>query len=137
MVGKTHTHEFAFGVITPTTRNPWNLDHIPGGSSGGSGAALAAGMCHLAIGTDTGGSIRIPASVNGVVGLKPTYGRVSRRGIASLSWSLDHVGPMARTVADTAAMMQVLARYDRADPASVDVPIDDYSAGLELSLIHI
>lgn len=131
MVGKTHTHEFAFGVITPTTRNPWSLDHIPGGSSGGSGAALAAGMCHLAIGTDTGGSIRIPSSVNGVVGLKPTYGRVSRRGIASLSWSLDHVGPMARTVADTAAMMQVLARYDRADPASVDVPIDDYSAGLD------
>ena len=91
MVGKTHTHEFAFGVITPTTRNPWNLDHIPGGSSGGSGAALAAGMCHLAIGTDTGGSIRIPASVNGVVGLKPTYGRVSRRGIASLSLSLIHI----------------------------------------------
>ena len=130
MVGKTHTHEFAFGVITPTTRNPWNIEHIPGGSSGGSGAALAAGMCQIAIGTDTGGSIRIPASVNGVVGLKPTYGRVSRRGIASLSWSLDHVGPMARTVADTAAMLQALIGYDRSDPACVDEPAPDYSAGL-------
>ncbi|WP_106847828.1 amidase [Blastococcus sp. Marseille-P5729] len=130
MVGKTHTHEFAFGVITPTTRNPWNLDHIPGGSSGGSGAALAAGMCHIAIGTDTGGSIRIPSSVNGVVGLKATYGRVSRTGIASLSWALDHVGPMARTVADTAAMLQAVAGYDRTDPATVDVPVADYDDAL-------
>lgn len=131
MVGKTHTHEFAFGVITPTTRNPWNTDHIPGGSSGGSGAALAAGMCHLAVGTDTGGSIRIPSALNGVVGLKPTYGRVSRTGIASLSWSLDHVGPLARTVGDAAAMLQAVAGYDRSDPASVDVPVGDYSAGLQ------
>lgn len=137
MVGKTQTHEFAFGVITPTTRNPWNLDHIPGGSSGGSGAALAAGMCHLAIGTDTGGSIRIPSAVNGVVGLKPTYGRVSRRGIASLSWSLDHVGPMARTVADVAAMLQVLAGYDRADPATVAEPVPDYSAQLTRDLAGV
>lgn len=131
MVGKTHTHEFAFGVITPTTRNPWNTDHIPGGSSGGSGAALASGMCHLAIGTDTGGSIRIPSAVNGVFGLKPTYGRVSRTGIASLSWSLDHVGPMARTVADATAMLHAVAGYDRTDPATVDVPIEDYSSALE------
>lgn len=131
MIGKTHTHEFAFGVITPTTRNPWNTGHIPGGSSGGSGAALAAGMCHIAIGTDTGGSIRIPSAVNGVVGLKPTYGRVSRTGIASLSWSLDHVGPMARTVADAATMLQAVAGYDRSDPATVDVPLADYSAGLD------
>ncbi|WP_153503403.1 amidase [Cumulibacter manganitolerans] len=131
MVGKTHTHEFAFGVITPTTRNPWNTDHIPGGSSGGSGAALAAGMCQLAVGTDTGGSIRIPSSVNGVVGLKPTYGRVSRTGIASLSWALDHVGPMARTVADAAAMLQAVAGYDRSDPATVDVAVPDYSAALD------
>jgi len=130
MVGKTHTHEFAFGVITPTTRNPWNTEHIPGGSSGGSGAALAAGMCHIAVGTDTGGSIRIPASVNGVAGLKPTYGRVSRSGIASLSWALDHVGPMARTVADAAAMLQAVAGYDRSDPATVDLPVDDYAAAL-------
>lgn len=130
MIGKTHTHEFAFGVITPTTRNPWNLDHIPGGSSGGSGAALASGMCHIAVGTDTGGSIRIPSSVNGVAGLKPTYGRVSRTGIASLSWALDHVGPMARTVADVAAMLQAVAGYDRSDPATVDVPLDDYRAAL-------
>lgn len=130
MVGKTHTHEFAFGVITPTTRNPWNTEHIPGGSSGGSGAALAAGMCHLAVGTDTGGSIRIPASANGVFGIKATYGRVSRAGIASLSWALDHVGPMARTVADAALMLQAVAGYDRTDPATVDVPVDDYSAAL-------
>lgn len=131
MVGKTHTHEFAFGVITPTTRNPWNLDRIPGGSSGGSGAALAAGMCHIAIGTDTGGSIRIPSAVCGVSGLKPTYGRVSRRGVASLSWSLDHVGPMARTVSDVAMMLQQLAGYDRTDPATRDVPVPDYSAHLD------
>lgn len=130
-VGKTHTHEFAFGVITPTTRNPWDLEHIPGGSSGGSGAALASGMCHIAIGTDTGGSIRIPSSVNGVVGLKATYGRVSRTGIASLSWALDHVGPMARTVADTAAMLQAVAGYDRTDPATVDVSVPDYRAALD------
>lgn len=130
MVGKTQTHEFAFGVITPTTRNPWNLEHIPGGSSGGSGAALAAGMCHLAVGTDTGGSIRIPSAVCGVTGLKPTYGRVSRRGVASLSWSLDHIGPMARTVADVAMMLQQLAGYDRSDPATCDVPVPDYSAHL-------
>ncbi len=130
MVGKTHTHEFAFGVITPTTRNPWNLEHIPGGSSGGSGAALSAGMCHLAIGTDTGGSIRIPSAVCGVTGLKPTYGRVSRRGVASLCWSLDHIGPMARTVADVAMMLQHLAGYDRSDPATCDVPIPDYAAHL-------
>ena len=131
MVGKTHTHEYAFGVITPTTRNPWNLEHIPGGSSGGSGAALAAGMCHLAIGTDTGGSIRIPSAVCGVTGLKPTYGRVSRRGVASLSWALDHIGPMARTVADVALMLQHVAGYDRSDPASRDVPVPDYSAALD------
>src|SRR5699024_3871978 len=118
--GKTHTHEFAYGVITPTTRNPWNLDRIPGGSSGGSGAAVAARMCQAAIGTDTGGSVRIPASACGTVGLKPTYGRVSRRGVTSLSWSLDHIGPLAGTVADTALMMDVIAGYDRSDPATCD-----------------
>jgi aspartyl-tRNA(Asn)/glutamyl-tRNA(Gln) amidotransferase subunit A len=127
MVGKTHTHEFAFGAVTPTTRNPWDLDRMPGGSSGGSGAAVAAGECFLGMGSDTGGSIRIPASVCGTVGLKPTYGRVSRRGVASLSWSLDHVGPLTRTVADAALVMNAIAGYDRSDPASVDVPVPDFT----------
>ena len=131
LVGKTHTHEFAYGVITPTTRNPWNLDHIPGGSSGGSAAAIASQMCQGAIGTDTGGSIRIPSSACGTVGLKPTYGRVSRRGITSLSWALDHVGPITRTVRDAALMMNVLAGYDRADPGTVDEPVPDFTAGLD------
>lgn len=131
LVGKTHTHEFAYGVVTPTTRNPWDLERIPGGSSGGSAAAVAAGMCQGAIGTDTGGSVRIPSAVCGTVGLKPTYGRVSRRGIASLSWSLDHVGPLTRTVRDAALMMDVIAGYDRADPASRDVPSVDHTGQLE------
>ena len=130
-VGKTHTHEFAYGVITPTTRNPWDLDRIPGGSSGGSGAAVAAGMCMLGMGSDTGGSIRIPAAACGTVGLKPTYGRVSRRGVASLSWSLDHVGPLTRTVRDAALALAAVAGYDRSDPATVDVPVPDYTAQLE------
>src|SRR6266576_617677 len=106
-LGKTNLHEWAFGVTTDNphfgaTRNPWALDRIPGGSSGGNGAALAAGLCFGAIGSDTGGSIRIPASLCGVVGLKPTYGRISLRGAIPLAWSLDHPGPMARTVRDAA-----------------------------------
>lgn len=131
MVGKTHTHEFAYGAVTPTTRNPWDLEKIPGGSSGGSGAAVAAGECMVGMGSDTGGSIRIPASVCGTVGLKPTYGRVSRRGVASLSWSLDHVGPLTRTVRDAAFVMNAIAGYDRSDPACVDVPVPDYTGGLD------
>lgn len=131
LVGKTHTHEFAYGVLTPTTRNPWNLEHIPGGSSGGSAAAIASQMCHGAIGTDTGGSIRIPSSLCGAVGLKPTFGRVSRRGIASLSWALDHAGPIARTVHDVALMMNVLAGYDRTDPGTVREPVPDFTAGID------
>ncbi len=131
MVGKTHTHEFAFGTITPTTRNPWDTDRIPGGSSGGTAAAVAAGECLAGMGSDTGGSIRIPAALCGVVGLKPTYGRVSRRGVASLSWSLDHVGPLARTVGDAALVLGAIAGYDRADPATVDVAVPDASAALE------
>jgi len=130
MVGKTHTHEFAYGAVTPTTRNPWDLERIPGGSSGGSGAAVAAGMCLVGMGSDTGGSIRIPAALCGTVGLKPTYGRVSRRGVASLSWSLDHVGPLTRNVRDAALVLQATAGHDRADPACVDVPVPDYDAGL-------
>ena len=131
LIGKTETHEFAFGGITPTTRNPWHLEHIPGGSSGGSGAAVAGGMCLVAMGTDTGGSIRIPAAACGTVGIKPTYGRASRRGVLSLSWSLDHVGPLTRNVLDSALVLGAIAGYDRADPATVDVAVPDYTAGLD------
>jgi aspartyl-tRNA(Asn)/glutamyl-tRNA(Gln) amidotransferase subunit A len=130
LIGKTRTHEFAWGTVTPPTRNPWDLERIPGGSSGGSGAAVAAGLCAAAMGSDTGGSIRIPASLCGLVGLKPTFGRVSRAGIVPHSWSLDHAGPLTRTVADAALMLNVLAGHDRADPGSQDVPTADYSAAL-------
>jgi len=135
-VGKTNLHEWAFGVTNDNphfgpTKNPWAIDRIPGGSSGGNGAALAARMCFGAIGSDTGGSIRIPASLCGVVGLKPTYGRVSLRGAIPLAWSLDHAGPMARSVRDAALLLQVIAGYDPRDPASVDVPVDDYRADIE------
>lgn len=131
MVGKTHTHEFAYGVITPTTRNPWDPRHIPGGSSGGSAAAVASGACMVGLGSDTAGSIRIPASLCGTVGFKPTYGRVSRRGVASLAWSLDHVGPLTRQVRDCALVLNTIAGCDRLDPACVDVPVPDYTAGLD------
>jgi aspartyl-tRNA(Asn)/glutamyl-tRNA(Gln) amidotransferase subunit A len=131
MVGKTHTHEFAFGGITPTTRNPWDTGRIPGGSSGGSGAAVASGTCMVGMGSDTAGSIRIPAALCGTVGLKPTYGRASRRGVASLSWSLDHVGPLTRNVPDCALVLNAIAGYDRLDPATVDVPVPDYTDGLD------
>lgn len=131
LLGKTHTHEFAYGAATPTSGNPWNPKHIPGGSSGGSGAAVAARSCFMAMGTDTGGSIRIPSAVCGVVGLKPTYGRVSRFGISSLSWSLDHAGPLTRTVADAAVSISVVAGYDPRDPGSADVPVADYLSELE------
>jgi aspartyl-tRNA(Asn)/glutamyl-tRNA(Gln) amidotransferase subunit A len=130
LVGKTRTHEFAWGTVTPPTRNPWRQDRIPGGSSGGSGAALAAGMCLAAMGSDTGGSIRIPASFCGVVGLKPTFGRVSRRGIVPHSWSLDHAGPLTRSAADAAILLSVLAGYDPADPGGHDVPVPDYTREL-------
>ena len=135
-LGKTNLHEWAFGVTTDNphfgpTRNPWAPERIPGGSSGGNGAALVAGECFGAIGSDTGGSIRIPASLCGIVGLKPTYGRVSLRGAIPLAWSLDHVGPMARTVRDTALLLQLSAGYDAADPVSADVPVDEYLADIE------
>ena len=123
LLGKLNLHEWALGVtnINPhfgACRNPWNLDYITGGSSGGSAAALAAGLCLGALGSDTGGSIRIPASLCGVVGLKPTYGRISLRGVTPLAWSLDHAGPLARTVDDAAILLQTLAGYDPEDPAS-------------------
>ncbi|MEO1493563.1 MAG: amidase [Pseudomonadota bacterium] len=130
ILGKTHTHEFAYGISTPTTRNPWNTDCIPGGSSGGSGASVAAGSTFMSMGSDTGGSIRIPAAVCGTVGLKPTFGRCSRAGVTSLSWSLDHVGPLTRTVADAAVCLNALAGYDPRDPGSVDIPAEDYTAAL-------
>ena len=130
IIGKTNTHEFAYGTYTPPTRNPWNLGRIPGGSSGGSGAAVAASMCLGAIGSDTGGSIRIPAACCGVTGLKPTYGRVSCYGVIPLSWSLDHVGPMARSAEDCSIMFDAIARYDPRDPNSVSGPPAQASASL-------
>ena len=131
ILGKTHTHEFAYGITTPTTRNPWDTGRIPGGSSGGSGATLAVGGAYMAMGSDTGGSIRIPAALCGTVGLKPTFGRVSRAGVTSLAWGLDHVGPLTRTVRDAALCLQVLAGFDPRDPGAVDAPVPDYCAGLD------
>ena len=135
LLGKLAMHEFAFGSLGfdtpfPPARNPWNLEHVTGGSSSGSGAALAAGLCYGALGSDTGGSIRGPAALCGIAGLKPTYGRVSRYGVVPLSWSLDHAGPMARTVEDCALLLAALAGYDAKDPASADVPVADYVAPL-------
>jgi len=130
IVGKTNTHEFAYGTYTPPTRNPWDLARIAGGSSGGSAAALAAGMCPGAIGSDTGGSIRIPSACCGITGLKPTYGRVSTYGVIPLSWSLDHVGPMGRNAEDCAILFDAVARYDPRDPNSVSGPPGKASATL-------
>lgn len=136
LLGKLGTHEFALGgpsfdLPFPPARNPWNTDHIPGGSSSGSGAAIAAGMTRLAMGSDTGGSIRGPAAYCGTVGLKPTYGRVSRRGVFPLSTTLDHIGPLTRSVEDTAIALQILAGYDPLDPASANTPVGDYLGDLE------
>jgi aspartyl-tRNA(Asn)/glutamyl-tRNA(Gln) amidotransferase subunit A len=136
IAGKTNTHEVALGVtgVNPhygTVHNPWDLARITGGSSSGSAAAVAAGMVLGALGTDTGGSIRIPASLCGVVGLKPTYGRVSLRGVFPLSWNLDHAGPLTKTVKDAAILLQVIAGYDELDPASANVFVADYLSGLE------
>ncbi len=122
IIGKTNTHEFAYGTYTPPTRNPWDMTRIPGGSSGGSAAATVAGMCLGAIGSDTGGSIRIPAACCGITGLKPTYGRVSCFGVIPLSWSLDHVGPLGRSAEDCAILFDAIAGYDPRDPNSVSGP---------------
>ncbi|MGW7596417.1 amidase [Streptomyces antimycoticus] len=129
LVGKTHTHEFAYGLTTPQTRNAWDTGRVAGGSSGGSAVAVASGTATFALGTDTGGSIRVPAALNGVVGLKPTYGLVPRHGVTSLSWSLDHVGPLTRTVEDQALVLAALAGHDPRDPASLDAPAQDYRPG--------
>lgn len=131
IVGKTTTHELACGVYSPPVSNPWDLSRIPGGSSGGSGAAVAAGIVPMAIGSDTGGSIRIPASLCGTVGLKATYGRVSRAGVAALAWSLDHLGPLTATVAGAAAALEVLAGPDPLDPSASSRPVPQYSSGLD------
>jgi aspartyl-tRNA(Asn)/glutamyl-tRNA(Gln) amidotransferase subunit A len=135
LLGKLGTFEFAIGgpsfdLFSPPARNPWNLDHFTSGSSSGSAAAVAAGLMRMAMGSDTGGSIRGPAAFCGTVGLKPTYGRVSRRGVYPLAFSLDHAGPLSRTVEDTALTMQVISGYDPLDPASADVPVPDFAAGL-------
>ncbi len=126
LLGKLATHEFAIGgpsfdLPFPPARNPWNSEHITGGSSSGSGTAIGARMVRMAMGSDTGGSIRGPAAWCGTVGIKPTYGRVSRRGVFPLSWTLDHIGPLTRSVEDAAITLQVLAGYDPRDPASADV----------------
>lgn len=128
MVGKTNLHEHAYGITSEnphygTVRNPWDRERSPGGSSGGSAVAVATGMALGATGTDTGGSIRVPASWCGITGLKPTYGRVSRFGVLPLGYSLDHVGPMALTVRDTALLFEAMAGYDPRDPSSVDRPV--------------
>lgn len=131
IVGKTVTMEFAWGTNVPVTHNPWRDGCYPGGSSAGSGVAVSMRSAFGAIGTDTGGSVRIPAAVNGLVGLKPTFGRVSRHGIVPLGWSLDHVGTLTRTVEDTAIMLQAIAGFDRADAGSIDEPVPDFRAQLE------
>jgi aspartyl-tRNA(Asn)/glutamyl-tRNA(Gln) amidotransferase subunit A len=131
LLGKLNMHEIALGVTNENPhfgpcRNPWDTQRISGGSSGGSAAALIAGLCLGSLGSDTGGSIRIPSSLCGVVGLKPTYGRVSLRGVIPLSWNLDHPGPMALWVREVAILLQTIAGYDPQDPASADVPVPDY-----------
>ena len=133
ILGKLNLHEFAYGGSSAISyfgpvHNPWNLSMSTGGSSGGSAGAVAARLCYAAVGTDTGGSVRQPASYCGIVGLKPTYGRVSTAGIIPLSWSLDHVGPMARTVKDAVLLFQVIAGRDQHDSASLDFPVPDYMA---------
>lgn len=135
LLGKTNTHEFAWGTTTNNphtgaTHNPWDTTRIPGGSSGGSGAAIAARLAAGTLGTDTGGSIRIPAALNGCVGLKPTFGRVSKYGVLPMSWQFDHPGPIARTVEDAAILLQAIAGYDPADFATVPMPVPDYRATL-------
>jgi aspartyl-tRNA(Asn)/glutamyl-tRNA(Gln) amidotransferase subunit A len=132
--GKSNTHEFALGGVTPPTKNPWDRNFIPGGSSGGSAAAIAASSALASLGSDTGGSIRIPACYCGVVGLKPTYGRVSRFGVYPESWSLDHVGPITKTVEDAALMMNVISGFDRMDPNSVRAPVPNFTAPLRKSI---
>ncbi len=139
LIGKTGMHELAYGITSSNPhfgaiRNPWDRDRIPGGSSGGSGAAVAGGMVAMAMGSDTGGSIRIPASYCGVVGLKPTYGRVSRYGAMPLGFSLDHMGPLTRSVRDAGAVLNIIAGYDPRDSTSSRRPVENYVPELEPSI---
>ncbi len=139
LIGKTNTHEFAYGPTGDRshfgpTKNPHDPRRITGGSSGGSGAAVAANLCYGALGSDTGGSIRIPASLCGTVGMKPTFGRVSKSGVFPLSWTLDHVGPITSTVEDNALMLNALAGHDPEDPYSVDLPEEDFTRDLSRSV---
>jgi aspartyl-tRNA(Asn)/glutamyl-tRNA(Gln) amidotransferase subunit A len=127
IVGKTETHEFALGVTTPQSRNPWDPGRIPGGSTGGSAIAVATGMAPGALGTDTRASIRVPAALSGVVGFKPTFGLVPTHGVVTLSWSMDHVAPMAATVEDAALLLDVVAGRDPRDPNSIDPPGPPYA----------
>ena len=131
MIGKTMPHEFAYGVNEPPTRSPWELNSYPGGSSTGSGVAVTVRSAFGALGTDTGGSIRIPASINNIVGLKPSYGRISAYGVIPLSWTLDHVGPMTRTVLDNALMLNTVAGHDPNDLTSARQKVPDYSAAID------
>ena len=136
LLGKTNTHEFAYGPTGDRsffgpTRNPHDLARISGGSSGGSGAAVATGLCYGAVGSDTGGSIRIPAALCGVVGMKPTFGRVGKGGVFPLAPTLDHVGPLTRTVRDNALFLSALAGHDPEDPHSVDLPPEDFARDLD------
>lgn len=139
LIGKTNMHEFAWGGTSAnphfgSVRNPWDTSRFPAGSSGGSGAAVASRSCFGALGTDTGGSVRLPSAVNGIVGLRPTIGRVSNAGVIPLAWSMDTVGPMARTTEDCALMFNELAGHDPLDPGSARVPVDDYTADLGLGV---
>jgi aspartyl-tRNA(Asn)/glutamyl-tRNA(Gln) amidotransferase subunit A len=139
LLGKTATHEFAMGgpsfdLPWPPARNPWNTDHFTGGSSSGTGAAVAAGLILGGSGSDTGGSIRLPAAYCGVTGMKPSYGRVSRHGVLPLAYSLDHVGPLAWSAEDCAILLQAMAGHDPADPASAAVAVPDYRAALRPDL---
>jgi len=135
VVGKTNMHEFAWGGTSANphygfVRNPWDPDRFPAGSSGGSGAAVAARTCFGALGTDTGGSIRLPSAVNGITGIRPTIGRVPNHGVIPLAWSMDTVGPMTRTVEDCALMLAAIAGHDPKDDGSASVPVTEYTAGL-------
>jgi aspartyl-tRNA(Asn)/glutamyl-tRNA(Gln) amidotransferase subunit A len=136
ILGKQNLHEFAYGGSSMISffgeiHNPWDTSRVPGGSSGGSAASVSAGLGFAAIGTDTGGSVREPAAFCGIVGIKPTYGRVSARGVIPLSWSLDHVGPLTNSVEDAALLLEILAGYDPGDPSSIDAPVGDFASHLD------